>query len=228
MKFRLYFLVLTALLFCSAASAQIHYIPSTAHRFSIGVGGGFTVMYCDLEGKKLKGAVRGNLDYHFTPYISAGLESQYGTLEATEGESTPSLYSKNHFVAANLNLKVGLGQFLPAKKNISQRFLSGLYIGTGVGMIKSEIVAIKPTLLSGKKIKNIKKGEYEFLIPLDFGVNVEFPGLKNFTLNVNYQLNFVQGEYIDGYNMDFVANKHKDYYSLFSLGVYYNFGKLHF
>jgi len=200
------------------ASAQLQYIPAAIHPFSIGFGAGFTTLYGDLEKNLHMPAYKGNLDYNITPYVSAGIEGQYGKMAQgykTEGGT----YSEIHFYTANANIRAGLGQALKPTNNFTQ-FISGLYIGSGVGYINSQVDKISTLFSADEYLKN-----QAVVVPINLGINEDLPIYK-VVINLNYQYDVAFNDILDGYKPNVAANKNNDAYSLLSLSVKYCFGNV--
>jgi hypothetical protein len=170
--------------------AQIQYIPAGVHPFSISLGGGVTTTFGDLNKKVFRPAARGNFDYNITPHIATGIELQYGGLASGAPDAGEGLYSKSSFWAANANIRLALGQFMPANERGFKQFLGGIYLGTGVGIVSSEvkeIVAYYPadgTPIKGKIIDEAM----ELAVPVNIGLNIELPAYR-LGANINYQHN---------------------------------------
>lgn len=191
-------------------------------------GGGVTILHGDVDSRILSPAGRVNLEYNVTPYINLGLEGQFGKLSAGK-EQTPGRYTRASFSAANVNVRFASGQFFRKSMNPGS-LLGGLYIGIGVGMVQSKIDAIGDRFESGLPVEGIvKEPSPTVAVPLNVGWNLELPGLlgrHNIVANVNVQYNFVNGEELDGYAYAASGNLKNDGYSLFSIGLKYNFGQL--
>ncbi len=211
------------------SNAQINYIPAAARQYCVSVGGGVTVLLGDTKKLKFGPAARLNFDNNITPFTSFGLEAQYGGMEGGEKPDGKifKLYSKNTFFAINLNARVSLGQFRKIAKSKFQRGINGLYIGTGIGVVSSQVKdMIRDDPRTGQPLNSTQLNATQMLVPVNIGINIELPkfiGLYNTMFNINYQHNFVFGDYLDGYNLA-VGNKYKDAYGFLSVALRYNFG----
>lgn len=214
------------------ASAQIRYIPAGAHPFSISLGGGVTTTFGDLNRKVFKPALRGNLDYNITHFISAGIEGQYGSIAGGThevGGRSEGLYSESKFYAVNANIRAGLGEVISkaALRKVSQ-FVSGLYIGTGIGIVNAEVTEIVRNypgpVLTGPINGNVIEEANEVLIPINIGLNIELP-VYRLSANINLQYNQTFSETLDGYDFDVSSNKSNDAYSMASIVLRYYLGR---
>jgi hypothetical protein len=228
MKRKLGLLIATGMIACFSTKAQVQYIPYAAHRYAVTVAGGATALFGDLDKTKIKPALRLNLDYNITPYISTGLEGQIGGLGATGSGAFKGFETKNNYMAANFNIRCGIGQFTDKRVTGAKKAFGGIYGGIGIGFIKSNVSGLSTKFRNGTKITDSKIDEMELVIPVNAGWNIELPQMKwihDMVLNFNLQYNFVQGEYIDGYNFSKQKESHNDGYMLFSIGLRHNFGK---
>ena len=219
------FLLLASLfIFSSQINAQIY------HKFGAGISLGANTSFVDLEKKDQGVSGRLNLDYYFTPYITLGLEAQGGKILGGNIFSDPHFRQfTNSYKSLVVNAKLSLGAIVGYTENETLASFNSLYVGTGFGAIinkMSFIVRQKPGTTY------IFPGEDEsvnLVVPFNIGMHIPLPsqtGIPKFMINVNFQSNVTFGEGLDGYN-DASAkfkNKYPDMYTLFSIGIKYNFG----
>lgn len=231
MKSKFLFLCIFSLAVSASGFAQIQYIPASIHRFSISLGGGMTALFGDLKPKVFKPAARGNIDYNFTPFISAGIEGQYGTFAGGDIEpagKTTGLYSQSNYYAVNANVRLGVGQFLPTPENRFSELLGGIYLGSGIGYVSSEVTTLvkkypySSTPLTGTFYVEAN----EILIPINLGVNMDLP-VYRLGANLNFQYNITMSEALDGYDVNILSNNDNDGYGMVSLAIRYYFGGTH-
>jgi hypothetical protein len=205
------------------ATAQVEYIPAAAHPFSLSLGGGFTNMYSSITKKNFQPAGVGDFSYNFTPYISVGIEGQRGYLAEGENDNIKvgPEYSKSIFYAANVNARVGLGQWLD-KNNYVTQTLGGLYLGTGVGYLNNSVLNVKYIYVPDDN-NTITYKTQTIIVPFNVGLNEDLPIYK-MGVNINWQYNFTNVNGLDGFN--FNGHHFKDGYSLLSLSICYYFGKI--
>lgn len=214
------------------SQAQVNF-----YKLTVGAGVGPTVSYADVRENSQSFAGYISADYNFTPFITAGLEFQAGQVKGGDIVTNPhNRQFKNNFKAFSVNAKVALGQFIDYSQSDVLNLFKGLYIGTGVGAINNNmkyVVRYKPNTQAGYPPLGYefpgKDKSTNLLVPINAGINFFFNdsyGDKRFALNVNYQANITFGEGLDGYDdpLAIFANKASDIYTLFSVGVKYNFG----
>lgn len=212
-------------LFAIKLSAQYNY-----YRFSGGVGLGINTAFTDVAKKRFQQTIIGNVDYNFTPFASAGIEFQKGTLSGGDKIEDPHLrYFKNSYTAFTVNGKVQLGQFVDFESNNFLYAVRGFYVGTGVGIINNkmtDIVREQPG--TGYIFPGEKEGQ-DIAIPINTGINFNILdrwGYTRYILSLNYQMNLTIGEGLDGYADPSakMKNKYPDFYSVFSAGIKICFG----
>lgn len=198
-----------------------------AKPFSIGFGGGGTILYADLRNKPVSYAGHIDLDALINPYISVGINGQAGKLQ---GDDFFGRSADNNYIAVNGNIKVRLGQFMDQSDNYSYyilsnnnflSYLSNIYFGAGVGFISNDVDAQRR--FSGGEVVTSFDGRdksTELVVPINVGI--DFPIGQSlygptWAINLNYQHGFSKSDDVDGYSNEF--SKSKDHYSYFSLGV---------
>lgn len=217
------------LLLCAFAGLQAT-AQSNFYKMSVGAGAGAAIAYGDLRRHVITPAVYGAADFYFSPYISVGLEGQLGKLK---GGDTSQLYKNfsNSYKAGNLNVKLSAGAILN-KRYVPSTFntlVRGLYVGTGIGVMRNDITERNPLLNEIPRVNQGKRKSWEALVPVNVGLNYgikEKHGYERFVVNLNFQSNFTFGEGLDGFddNPLFVPNDHKDIYAFTTIGIKYKFG----
>jgi hypothetical protein len=212
-------LILILLLIKTVVFSQTNY-----YKLSLGAGAGGTLAFADLDKKTIGFAAYGTFDYHFTPYVTLGLEVQKGELAG--GDILFDANNRqfiNKYLTGSVNLKVQLGEFITAEQRYN-RFLdviSGLYGGVGVGIIKNKISNVRYYDI------NYYPGEdasSESIMPINIGINFYLPdkwGYTRYAINVNLQGTIDFGEGLDGYTP---TKEKNDMYSFLSVGFKYHFG----
>ncbi len=219
-------LIFTALL--SPAFAQSNFFL-----ISGGVGAGATYTFTDVQKGGFSFATQVALDYNFSHFITAGLEFQTGTAKGGSVVKDPHTREFiNAYTAFMFNTKVRAGQFTDFSYNNFLNLTKGAYIGTGVGMVQSNMTKIvrQKEQPDGSiyTFPGTDKGS-SAVVPINLGIDFFFPddwGDIRYVLNVNYQTNFVLADNFDGYNdpKTMFANKSPDMYNFFSVGIKYHFG----
>ncbi|RYG13907.1 MAG: hypothetical protein EOO07_17250 [Chitinophagaceae bacterium] len=207
------------------------------YKLALGAGVGPTVSYADVRENSQSFAGYLAADYNFTPFVTAGLEIQAGQIKGGDIVKNPhNRQFKNNFKAVSLNAKVALGQFVDYSQSDVLNFFKGFYAGTGIGAISNNmkyVVRYKPNTQAefpplGYEFPGKDKST-NLLVPINLGINFYFRdsyGDSRYILNFNYQANVTFDEGLDGYDdpLAVFANKSPDMYTLFSVGVKYNFG----
>ena len=216
------------LIYFSSASAQFNY-----YRLSVGGGAGVSVQFADLQKKLPRPVFFGNADYHITPFFSAGIEFQKGTLSGgskTDKSKDEHLrYFSNSYTAIIVGGRVQLGQFVDFESSNLLYAIRGFYVSTGIGLINNNIVDIVKIQPGTGRLNPLAKPGSELFIPINTGISfniVDSFRYTKFIISANYQINSVFGEGLDGYNdpqSTFKNNGH-DFFGVVSVGVKYCFG----
>jgi len=212
-------LLLSLLTFSIFGFAQTNF-----YKLGIGAGAGGTLAFADLEKKTIAFAAYTTIDYYITPYLSLGLEGQKGELAG--GDILFDANNRqfiNSYITGTINLKLSVGEFIPdyQRKIPFYNFLSGVYGGVGLGVIKNKISNVR---YYGENYYPGEDTSTEEIIPLNLGFNVNFSdqwGYNRYGINVNLQTTFDFGEGLDGYTP---TKGKSDIYSFFSVGLKYRFG----
>lgn len=221
--------LLTLLLAITLSAAA----QSNFYKFSIGGGAGITQSFTEVQKHDFGLAGYGTIDYLLTPFISIGLEGQKGQVNSGDYRTDPkNRQSVNSYTAISVNGKIALGEFVDYRHGGLSRTLRGLYIGSGMGIIKNSVSAIRWTKDEPDAAPQPgDNASSEVYFPMNLGINFYFADREDFyryVLNFNYQANVTLGEGLDGYDdtrTTFKSGK-PDIYTLFSVGVKYNFGKM--
>ncbi len=216
-------------LLCALAGLQAS-AQSNFYKLSVGAGGGFTVGYGDLRSQTMSPAVYGNAEYYFTPYVSIGGEGQLGRIKSGDTSSLYANYS-NKYKAASFFARVAAGAFMnhTYRHTTLKKLVRGVYVGTGIGLLRNNITDRYPRVNTNPKIDQGKRASWDAFIPLNVGINYgisEKNGYERFVINLNYQGNLTFGEGMDGFDQNplFVRNTSRDIYTFTSIGIKYKFG----
>lgn len=215
------------------SNAQSNYF-----KWSYGLGVGVNYSITDAVDGNWGHTFAGNIDYHFTPFTTLGLEAQYGLIQGGDFVTDP--YNRqfvNKYSGINLNMKIALGEFIDYQKNGFLYKIKGLYLGTGLGLINNkiadgDIVRIRPSFSqdAGDTLPGKNKSVSAW-VPVNLGINFYFKDRWNFiryALNFNAQTNITFGEGLDGYDgppSQFLNNA-PDIYNVYSIGFKYHFGNI--
>lgn len=220
-------LLLPVILYVNAAA------QSNFYKLGLGGGVGLTQSFADLNKHDFGLSGYGTLDYYLTPFISLGMEGQFGEINGGDVYKDPNMRQFiNTYKAVNLNGKLALGALIDYKHSDFANVIKGLYVGAGVGAIMNKmkfVVREKPD--GSGYIFPGKDKSTDLLVPLNLGINFNFAdrsGYYRYGLNVNYQSNITLGEGLDGYDDSPIRFKsgNPDIYNYFSIGLKYYFGPM--
>ncbi|QXU41516.1 hypothetical protein [Pedobacter sp. D749] len=215
------------------AFAQANYF-----NMSYGFGAGINNSYTDVNKGSIGYTVYGVLDYHITPFLTLGLEGQYGTVKGGNIRTDPNNRQfVNKYTAITANVKLMLGEVVNYNKSEFLYNIRGLYLGLGIGAINNnitDIVRYKPLWAASAPGYGPFLGEdktLELLVPLNLGFNYYINdgyGYMRYVININSQLNYTRGEGLDGYNdsRQKFKNFSPDIYNTYTIGFKYMFGGL--
>lgn len=207
---------------------------SNFYKLSGGIGGGGTYTFTDVKKGSFGYGAYGALDYHFTPFITGGLELQMGLAKGGNKDTDP--YNReftNAFKAVALNFKFRAGEFTDFYYSDFLNYTKGFYLGTGLGFVQSHMNSIVRYKArddgSTYTFPGDDKGS-SVMVPVNLGIDFYFPdswGDIRYIFNVNYQTNFVFADNFDGYNdpkNQGFKNVSPDMYNFLSIGIKYTFG----
>lgn len=137
----------------------------------------------------------------------------------------------NDYKAVSFNGKIYLGSILNYDFNRFANSIKGLYVGSGLGLMKNNISAIVRKQPGTGYIFPGTNSSVEPFVPLNLGINFYFPdhrGDYRYVVNLNFQGSISLGEGMDGYDDSPVTfrNTSPDIYSFFSVGFRYNIGPI--
>jgi len=225
-------LLILIVLFCwTASSAQYNF-----YRIGVGLGGGATKYFGDVAtNTRFSPSLNLSLDYLFTPFVSAGLEIQKGTISAGDSILDPhKRFFKNSYTSITAGGKIQLGQIANIDFSNFLYSIRGLYVGTGVGVIMND----QKEIMRKKLQAGTPDGYYHFpgkdksmelIVPANIGINFNFTdywGYTRFIVTLNHQFNVTFGEGLDGYNDPpaMFKNRNPDMYGYTTVGLKYLFG----
>jgi len=212
------------------SNAQSNYF-----KWSYGFGAGVNYSKTDVVDGNWGHTFIGNIDHHFTPFISLGLEAQYGIIQGGDIVTDPNNRQfVNKYKGINANVRVGLGEFIDYNETDFLYKIKGLYLGTGLGAIGNkitDIVRYRPSYSddAGDGPFPGKDKSVSLWVPVNLGINFYFNdkwGAIRYALNLNAQTNFTFGEGLDGYDDPPAKfeNYHPDTYNVYSIGFKYYLG----
>jgi len=229
-------------LLVSTANAQIDfYYGKNPKGLRIGGGVGFTSLFTHYSSYPIGLSVVGDLDYAFNPYFSIGVNSQIGKLQGTD--NTGKFFyqtSTDSYMAASFNIKAGLGLITDFNaKNGFQDALKRLYMGFGMGVIKTNNVITTNTNVSTTTVYDDPDNKTTSYTPpngvqqkgtfttysMYVGTYIDLPGVwgtDKLEICPNYQFNYVPTYYLDGFKTSAKSNL-KGIYIINSISIRYKF-----
>ena len=205
---------------------------------SYGFGGGINKSYTDVYKGTYGYTAYGVIDYHITPFVTLGLEGQYGMVQGGDIKNDPhNRQFTNKYTAISANAKLMLGELVDYDRSEFLYNIRGLYAGVGLGIINNnitDIVRYKPSWAADNPGYGPFPGEdksLNLLVPINFGFNYYINdgyGYMRYVININAQSNFTFGEGLDGYNDPSAKFKNysPDVYNTYTIGFKYMFGKI--
>ncbi|WP_443945036.1 hypothetical protein ACJVDH_19285 [Pedobacter sp. AW1-32] len=227
------FLAVFTLLIPKFSSAQANYF-----KWSYGLGAGPNFSSTDVREGSWGHTYSGSIDYHITPFVTAGLEGQFGVVQGGNIVTDPhNRQFVNEYSGANFNMKFMLGEIINIERSNFLYNIKGLYFGTGVGFINNnltDIVRYKPSWAANDPGYGPFPGQDKSVnlwVPLNLGFNYYIKdgyGYLRYVINFNAQSNYVFGEGLDGYNdpSSQFKNYDPDTYNVYSLSFRYFFGNI--
>lgn len=215
-----------AVLFCLispfAVKAQVGFDYA---QYDVGFAAGINqASSTDVQTLKTTPSISFNFNYNQTPFVNYIFEAQVGRLKGGGPETTTQREFENHFAAFSFRVQVQAGELIDYSRSAFANGLKNIYLSSGLGYISNNVTRTEDVLLAeeGKTLPGEKKNE-EIFIPLRLGYEFKIfnsynqPGVK---IDLGYQYNFIMGDQLDGY----IAGKHNDAYSMFTVGFKFAIG----
>lgn len=212
------------------------FAQSNYFKWSVGFGAGPNYSKTDVLKGSWGHTVYGEVNHYLTPFVSLGLEGQYGLVQGGDIHTDPhNRQFLNDYTSLSVNFKMALGELIDFERSMLLDNIKGIYVGIGVGAIKNNIADIvrrKPMWAAIDPGYGPFPGENKttnLWVPLNLGYNYYFYdgyGYARFAINLNLQSNFTFGEGLDGYDDSSVnfKNYSPDTYNTYSIGVKCFFG----
>ncbi|WP_026897762.1 outer membrane beta-barrel protein [Daejeonella oryzae] len=210
--------LLIFLLFAANASAQIN-----KPGFSASVNLGGNQAFTDVDGSDLNITFGAGLNYYVTPFLGIKTEVSHGNLSRKLLDRNYKNFN-NTYNYLNSTVNVALGQFLKPSEKVAHYMLYNLYMGTGLGLISSNIK--EPNNVTPDNQGGVTYKGTDITVPVNIGVDFKFLGFyytkSPLSFNLNYQHSFAFTEMLDGYDPP-TGNNSKDSFGNFTAGVKYQF-----
>lgn len=223
-------------------------IQNEMKRYHVAAGVGLTNLYGDIDKAGTIGRsffIKG--DYQIKRGLYAGIEGQYGTLEAV-ASATDSREVKNNYLGGGIMVTFHPFEFFssrqPSRQSIGYVIMDAFYLGVGVlGIISNydsvyREVSFPATYGPIERYDDAgnpvwKKKSNSITLPTA-NVGFAFPVNRRYSKSgsywsvlVNGQFNFANNDLLDGYMpQDGNGNRigmQRDMFSFYSLGVRYSF-----
>lgn len=214
------------------------FAQSNYFNMSLGFGGGINNSYTDVKEGSFGYTTYGTFDFHITPFVTLGLEGQYGLIQGGDIETDPNNRQfVNKYTALSANVKLMLGQVVDYYQSEFLYNIRGLYVGLGIGVVNNnitDIVRYKPSWAASNPGYGPFPGEdksLNLLVPLNLGFNYYINdgyGYMRYIINFNAQSTFTFGEGLDGYNdlNTKFKNFSPDVYNTYTIGFKYMLGNI--
>lgn len=193
-------------------------------KFALSVNGGLTFSYTDVKPQKTGLLVGIGGAFHATPYLHVNLDAQKGWLKGGEKINASNIMgSDNSFYTGTLTVR-----FLPLglvnNSNPALQFFSQVYAGVGAGFISNTVKSNNIISPDFGSLGNYSG--FSFMVPIEAGINIPIATTENnkrWFINLNYRINLVMSDKIDGYVPIVEANKKNDAFNNLTAGIVFNF-----
>lgn len=219
-------------IFCLAAtavSAQQEAVPAPADCLGFSATGGYTFAHTDFRHTTSEPSPLGGFGVHYFSlrFLEISLDFQVGMFKGGSSQfmETRKTGFKNKYWASCLSFRFFPGGLVEDADNDKVvKALSALYVGTGLGYLKSNTAA-NPIPYPEYGALVTYKGS-DFFVPIELGLNIPLAKLKKnlFLLNLNLRTSLCLSDEVDGYVPTVEANKFNDAFSTLTAGVIYKFG----
>ena len=214
------------------------FAQSNYFKWSYGLSAGPNYSKTDVVDGNWGYSINGEINHHFTPFLTGSVELQYGMVQGGDIVTDPhNRQFVNKYIGANANVKLMLGEVILFDRSRFLDNIKGLYAGIGIGLISNnitDIVRYKPSWAAYDPGYGPFPGDdksMDLWVPINLGFNYylyDGYGYVRYVLNFNAQSNFTFGEGLDGYNDP--STKFKNYdpdtYNVYSIGIKYFFGNI--
>jgi hypothetical protein len=231
--FRAIYITLLLIFIVSFSFAQSNYF-----KMSYGFGGGINKSYTDVYQGDFGYTAYGVFDFHITPFVTLGLEGQYGRVQGGDIRTDPNNRQfANKYTSLSANVKLMLGEVVDYYQSEFLYKIRGLYAGLGIGVINNNltyIVRYKPIWAASNPGYGPFPGEdksLNMIVPFNLGFNYYINdgyGYMRYIINFNAQSTFTFGEGLDGYNdvRTQFKNFSPDVYNTYTIGFKYMLGNI--
>lgn len=227
-KYATFGLALASGLFVNKMNAQeliSSTTPDDSPKFALSVNGGLTFSYTDVKPQKSSVIFGIGAAYFATRCLHVNVDAQKGWLKGGKEILTSGLMgSDNSFFTVSATARFLPFSLMRNRTNKVVSFLSGIYAGTGIGIISNSVESntiISPDFGSLGNYSGVS-----FMIPIEGGINIpvaQFANKNRILINLNYRANLCLSDKIDGYVPIVEANKKNDAFNTLTAGIVFNF-----
>ena len=210
--------------FCLTAKAQLGYEYA---KYDIGFGAAASrVVGSDAETVTIAPTGHINFTYNQSPFINYVVEVQGGILKGGSQSSPLRRYFENKFTAVMFKAQIQAGEFIRYSDSRVMNGLKNFYLATGAGFVINKL-DIDPTLRVPDQTGYFTPGRNhsnQVLIPARLGYEFKVFNKYNqpsFKIDLGYQLNYILGDGLDGFE---TGKSKNDAYDQFSIGVKFAIG----
>lgn len=210
--------------FCLTAKAQLGYEYA---QYDLGFGGaGSRVVGGDVETITVAPTAHFNFNYNVSPFINYVIEAQGGTLKGGSPLSTSKRYFENQFTAVMFRAQIQAGELFDYSQNRIKNGLKNFYLSAGIGFVVNKL-KVDDALRVPDEYGFYSPGRNhsnQVLIPTRIGYEFKVFNKYNqpsFKVDIGYQLNYVLGDALDGFE---TGRSKNDIYDQVSIGVKFAIG----
>lgn len=212
----------TASLSLAQDSLRVDDSSSSSRKLQVFLNAGLNTPYTDVSETENSLQIGLSAVYAALPALHINFEVNKGWLKGgAPAESTEPGFT-NSYVDFLLTARFRpLSLIKNEKDGMALKILSGIYIGTGVGLItyKAEANAV-PTQPSWGAIS--ADNRVDFFLPLEAGISfpvAQFNNNQKLYVQLNYRSHLCSSDNLDGYAPKGAQNKKKDAFNTLSIGI---------
>lgn len=210
---------------CLTAKAQLGYQYA---QYDLGFGGAASrVVASDAETVVTSPTGHFNFNYNVSPFLNYVIEGQAGLLKGGKSGDKSKRIFENNFTAVMFRAQIQAGEFFDYSQSRIMNGLKNFYVSGGIGFVINKL-----NINSNLRVPDLITGLYtpgrnhsnQLLIPMRIGYEFKIfdkynqPSIK---IDLGYQLNYVLGDALDGFE---TGRSKNDAYDQFSIGVKFGIG----
>jgi hypothetical protein len=210
--------------FCLSAKAQLGFEYA---QYDLGFGGAASrVAGSDAETIKITPTAHVNFNYNITPFINYVIEAQAGTLKGGSAADKSKRYFENQFAAVMFRGQIQAGELFDYSESGFKNGLKNFYVSTGIGFVVNKL-NVDNNLRVPDETGFYTPGRdhsTQLLIPTRIGYEFKVFNKYNqpsFKVDIGYQLNYILGDALDGFE---TGKSKNDVYDQVSIGIKFAIG----